>query len=199
MKKTSEKISTGVLLASSAIALFIGISDLFFNLESIPFIKKTPQISLILLGTLGFALGVERAVAFEELKDEISDIKRLINSTTMCQFIEGRQESYSLVSKIVLDAKSKIDILGVFVETETSDEFNEQKRLYLDNLIKIMQSNSNIDCRILFGVSSSNLSQCQIDALRGRFKSFKGSNLSYPSDHDTDHRQINKCLGCLWQ
>lgn len=35
--------------------------------------------------------------------------------------------------------------------------------------------------------------------LRGRFKSFKGSNLSYPSDHDTDHRQINKCLGCLWQ
>ena len=36
-------------------------------------------------------------------------------------------------------------------------------------------------------------------SLRGRFKSFKGSNLSYPSDHDTDHRQINKCLGCLWQ
>ena len=36
-------------------------------------------------------------------------------------------------------------------------------------------------------------------SVRGRFKSFKGSNLSYPSDHDTDHRQINKCLGCLWQ
>ena len=45
---------------------------------------------------------------------------------------------------------------------------------------------SNLTCEIRFTV-------------RGRFKSFKGSNLSYPSDHDTDHRQINKCLGCLWQ
>lgn len=172
-----EKLSTGVLIASSIIALTIGISDLFFNLESISYVKKTPQISLILLGTLGIALGVERAVNFEELKKELLEIKKSISSTTTSQFVQGREESYSLVSKIILDSKSKVDVLGMFSLSETEDEFNEQKSLYLNALIKAMKSNVNIDCRIVFGIASPQLSQQQIISLKRRRNLFRESGL----------------------
>ena len=87
---------------------------------------------------------------------------------------------------LVLDEVSKLSDHEVIVVGGNEPQLGKNvENILLRNVLKIL---------------SLLISHLDVGAdIRGRFKSFKGSNLSYPSDHDTDHRQINKCLGCLWQ
>ena len=85
-----------------------------------------------------------------------------------------------------------------FIPVEIHDAMRGSQLKGGDILINITGASIGRTCIVPVELDAANINQ-HIAFLRGRFKSFKGSNLSYPSDHDTDHRQINKCLGCLWQ
>ena len=175
--KRFESFSSIILMTTALAALLIGVGDLFFNFEAVPYLKKTPQISLILLGTIGVALGVERLVSFEEVKQEINSLKGSIDSAVPSQFIRTRPEVYLAVARAVSEARTSISILGIISENDYDEVNDYQKQPYLESMITVMKANQNLEVRFVFGSQNQQLSQKEEAFLKNRKALFENQGL----------------------
>ena len=175
MEKFRDNLSKIVLVFTSSVAILIGSLDLFFDLEKIKFLKETPQITLLLLGSVSLWIGLEqeanfaqigrkidRANRFDEMAGKIDDLHELIRFGLNAQYLTTSLETLKASERIVKEAQLQIYILSFDLGQTDVVPSPEIKDAFLDyfNAVKsTVKQQQDIDFRIVYSNESSRLSQ----------------------------------------
>lgn len=158
--KYTEKIAIWVLITVSVISLAIGAGDLFFNFESIPYIKKTPQITLLLLGLLCFSVGIERLSNLENISRQIKDLRRELECVVPAQFFQTSYDAVLISTEFIKSAKQRIDVLTYALEFDRSRFDSKEISLYqnyTETVLNSLKTRQNLEYRVIWGYRDKDL------------------------------------------
>jgi hypothetical protein len=148
-----DKIATGSLILLGLASVVISALDFFLKgFESIPIFKDTPQIILLLVGVLCFAIGLERFTKFEDINRRLNDLFKQIGDIAPAQVLDGHEAIYDAAIELINDAKKVI----------RASSFREKHciapKRYLQSLIskvqKCKKQHQTIEYRLLYGYSN---------------------------------------------
>jgi hypothetical protein len=150
-RRLADKIATTALIVLGLISVIISTLDFFVKLEAIPILKETAQITLLLIGALCFAIGLERFTKFEDMSKQLDKLFDRIN-TIPTQVLDGHDAIYSAASELVNDAK-KIIRASSFRENH-----KPAPKPYLQSLAKKIKRSKSlrqpVEYRLLYGYGS---------------------------------------------
>ncbi|MBU1180534.1 hypothetical protein KJ885_06330 [Patescibacteria group bacterium] len=107
--RLADKIATIALIVLGLISVTISTLDFFVkDLETIPILKETSQITLLLIGVLCFAIGLERFTKFEDMNKRLDKLFDRINNVAPTQVLDGRDAIYGAATELINDAKKVI-------------------------------------------------------------------------------------------
>ena len=91
-----DRITVGVLIILGLISMTISILDLFVTgFDAIPVLKETSQITLLLIGILCLAIGLERLTKFEDIHNKLDELSKKLTRIAPAQILDGHDEIYS--------------------------------------------------------------------------------------------------------
>lgn len=171
----AENISTWTLLIASILSLFIAVFGIFFSLEKINYIKETDSITLLIVGLIGTALGIERLKALDNIFKELSkirknseesnsEIRQILNSvkdnTNAC-FLDTSVEILKNATEMTRGAKESIDMLSFdlqrLINSDQIDQENEEIleskkafREWISTTTEAIGRNQNFEYRVAY-------------------------------------------------
>jgi Predicted nucleotide-binding protein containing TIR-like domain len=113
---------------------------------------------------------IETAISYIASKDKTSDSNiQNVSINVSARFSINRQETYDCATKIVAEARSEIHVLNIIADTESEKETDDCKQMYLNKFAETMKTNKNIDCKIVFGSATENLSKDEMEIIKSRY------------------------------
>jgi hypothetical protein len=159
-KKIIEKISVLTLIIISILSIVVSIGDLFFEFGTIPYLKETPKITLLLLGLLCLSLGVERLSNLENISRQIANLRKELENVVPAQFFQTSYDSVRISTELVKNAKQRIDVLTYSLEfdpTRFDDLERKSFEKYTESVLNALKSHQNLEYRVIWGYKDPKL------------------------------------------
>lgn len=154
-----EKTSVLELIIISILSIVISIGDLFFEFGSIPYLKETPQITLLLLGLLCLSLGVERLSNLENTSKQIANLRKELENIVPAQFFQTSYDAVRISTELIKNAKQRIDVLTYSLEFDPARfddlEINSFKK-YTESVLNALKSQQSLEYRVIWGYRNPN-------------------------------------------
>ena len=145
-----EKSTIITLAIASLLSIFISIGDLFFDFQSIPYLKETPQVTLLVVGILCLTTCIERITFFREVSNRIDSLKKSIDSALTAQFLASSHAAFNSIEESAKDAKQIVRVLFYSTPNEMKIRQSRWKK-YSEIIENILKSQEDLQYRIVFG------------------------------------------------
>lgn len=170
-----EKGTVLTLAIASFLSIFISLGDLFFDFSSIPYLKETPQITLLIVGILCLVSWVERVTFFRDLSDQINELKKSIEKALPAQYFTSSYAALNSIEESVKDAKQVVRV--VFYSTMLENSFEQRWGQYTNTLQQVMNNKDDLEYRVVFGCKNSMPDINDINWLASRVHDLKATGL----------------------
>lgn len=151
--RITDKITTFVLIILGLISVTISTLDIFVTgFDAIPVLKETSQITLLLIGILCLAIGLERLTKFEDIHRKLDELSNRLKWVAPAQVLDGHDAIYNAAMELVNDARKVI----------RASSFRERHRtapvpylhLLASKIEKSKKQKQPIEYRLLYGYGS---------------------------------------------
>ncbi|MEO1181988.1 MAG: hypothetical protein AAFX51_14325 [Cyanobacteria bacterium J06636_28] len=170
-----EKGTVFTLAIASFLSIFISIGDLFFHFSSIPYLKETPQITLLVVGILCLVSWVERVTFFRDLSNQISQLKKSVATALPAQYFTSSYAALNSIEESIQDANRVVRV--VFYSTLLDKAFEPRWRQYTGTLQQVMRNRDDLEYKVVFGCKDSEPNVNDMNWLSNRIHDLKATGL----------------------
>lgn len=167
LKKRSETLASLLLILSGIFGLIIAIADFIGWADKITE-KQSISLVLVMVGMLAIALGLERAIRFKDLDEQLNRFEKLFASQLNCRYYEGHNEVYDIAIDLCATAQKHVRTLII---GRTAPE--EWTRAISSKLRESKEVNKPIKFQATVAVNLSSINVKFIEVLEERLKIYR--------------------------
>lgn len=110
LKRRSEALTSLLLILCGVLGAVIAIAD-FLGWPNLMSTERSISLVLVTVGVLAIAVGLERAIRFKDLDEQLSRFERLFACQLGCRYYEGHNESYTAAIELIASAQKHVRAL----------------------------------------------------------------------------------------
>jgi hypothetical protein len=110
MKRRAEALTYLLLTLTGLLGVVIALADFVGWTDSITE-KRSISLVLVTVGVLAVAVGLERAIRFKDIDEQLGRFERLFASHLGCRYYEGHDESYNAAIELCATAQKHVRTL----------------------------------------------------------------------------------------